>query len=271
MGTQSRKRKEQATARAAQSSLESEMQRVFDAHGFTPSPACPPELLETFRLYVFYILRAYAAGARPEDGLVEAVLQWFFRYDELARAQPTKQSFEYKAGRVSLRLACGPGCNHCCVTPVSTIPPETVIIAGYIAANFTKEQTDALYRRVGERKKAVGGAQHLEFMCPLNVDGKCSIYDVRPFHCRKYHSFDENACRQRFIEGDFDVDIPKASVRFDESKVLWESADSAFATLGIDTKDVDFIPSLEIALQTENLVSRFVSGEPLFAKVRWKW
>lgn len=201
-------------------------------------------------------------------GLVAAVMEWYFRYDELAAAQPTEQAFEYTHGRVHLRLACRSGCNHCCVSPVSVIGPEVVLIAEYIRARFTEVAIEALVARIQERRAIVGTAQDREVMCPLNVDGKCSVYEVRPINCRMWHSFDEAACRRAFLAGDKTTHIPRASTRADESGLVRCSAASVFSSLGIDRTDLDFIPALEIALTTGDVVSRFLRGERLFARVK---
>lgn len=40
--------------------------------------------------------------------------------------------------------------------------------------------------------------QHLttNIKCPMLQDNQCSIYPVRPFRCRNFHSTDANACEQ---------------------------------------------------------------------------
>ena len=245
-----------------------EVQALFDRVGFVPSPECPPELLQAHRSLVYFILRAFLSDARPQAGLLAAVVEWYRRYEELASAQPSEQVFEVQGARVKLRLACEAGCNHCCRSPVSVIGPEAVLIAEYVRASFTAAQRSALQARIEARKAVVGDDQERNYLCPLNVEGRCSVYVVRPLNCRKFHSFDEAACRRAFVDEDKAALIPRADVRGDASGLVWQSVVAAFSALGVDTAELDLVKALEIALQGERVTTRFVGGEPLFAAAR---
>ena len=208
-------------------------------------------------------------GERPV-GLVAIVMRWYREYDAIAGRQPTQMAVVRDGATVRLRLACAPGCNHCCVTPVSVIGPEAGLISEYIKAKFTDDQIQELATRIQAREQIVKGRQDMNHMCPLNVDGKCSIYEVRPFNCRKWHSFDEAACRRGFIDEDKTVEIPRSAVRADAMGIFWQTASAVLGTLGFETDDVDFIPALKIALVTREPIPRLASGESLFTAVRWK-
>jgi hypothetical protein len=88
---------------------------------------------------------------------------------------------------------------------------------------------------------------------------------VRPLNCRKWHSFDESACRRLFREDDRSAEIPRASVRADASGLIWQSAVAAFTALGVDVHELDLVPALQIALRADDVPARFVAGEPVFA------
>lgn len=244
------------------------MQAVFDRHGFVADPGCPPRLWAAHRSLVYFILKAYEGGERGAAGLLAAVGEWYRRYDEVASSQPDEQEFPFPEGKVRLRLACKPGCNHCCVTPVSLIGPEVVSIAGYIAENFDEGQRAALARRIREREVALAGDRNGYHMCPLNVDGLCTVYAARPFNCRKWHSFDESACRRGFIEGDRSALIPRSAVRSDSQGLVWQSVVAAFSALGIDASELDLLPALEAALAGDRVAERVAAGEQVFAAAR---
>lgn len=251
-----------------------EMQALFTRYGFVPDPACPPELLASHRRLVYLLLRAFASGPpsglRPDGprgpaALLTTVVEWYRRYDELASAQPDQLAFMSEAGQVRLRLACSVGCNHCCHSPVSVIGPEAVLIGEYIKASLGPEQRAALATRVAAHQAAVADDRDRHALCPLNVEGKCSVYPVRPLNCRKFHSFDEGACRRKFREDDRSAEIPRAAVRGDASGLVWQSVVAAFRVLGVDTRELDFIPALTLALHGERVAARVVAGEPVFA------
>lgn len=245
-----------------------EMQALFDRYQFAPAPECPPELLESHRLLVFYLLRAFSSDTRPPAALLTAVVEWYRRYDELADAQPTEQVFERAGQRVHLRLACVSGCNHCCRSPVSVIAPEAALIGEYVRTRFTAPQRAALDARMRARSEAVGDDRDRNHLCPLNVDGKCTVYVVRPLNCRKFHSFDEAACRQAFVADDNTAAIPRAGVRGDASGLVWQSVVAAFAALKIDTAELDFMPALAIALREQRVPARLAAGERVFTAAR---
>lgn len=244
-----------------------EVAAMLDRHHIVPSPQCPPELLNAHRSLIYFILRAFESDARAAAGMLAAVVEWYRRYDELASAQPTEKEFEYPDGKVRLRLACGAGCNHCCTSPVSAIGPEVALIAAYIRAKFTAEQRASLTDRIAARKAALESAPNSRPMCPLNVAGRCSVYVMRPLNCRKWHSFDESACRKAFLHDDRAVLIPRAGVRADASGLLWQSAVAAFSAVGLKLAELDFIPALELALADERVAARYAAGEPVFADV----
>ncbi|HEY0137448.1 MAG TPA: hypothetical protein VGB85_25365 [Nannocystis sp.] len=244
-----------------------EVAALLDRHGIVPSPQCPPELLNAHRTLIYFILRAFDSDARAAAGMLAAVVEWYRRYDELAGAQPVEKDFDYPDGKRRLRLACGARCNHCCTAPVSAIGPEVALIAAYIRAKFTAEQRASLAARIAARLAVRNDAANGPQMCPLNVDGKCSVYAMRPLNCRKWHSFDESACRKAFLHDDRTVLIPRAGVRADASGLLWQSAVAAFSAVGLKIAELDFIPALEVALADERVAARYAAGEPVFADV----
>lgn len=245
-----------------------EMQTLFARFGFVPDPECPPQLLRAHTSLVYFLLRAFVAHPRAAVGLLSAVVEWYRRYDELAAAQPSEGVFATRAGRVHLRLACRPGCNHCCHSPVSAVGAEALTIAAYIAVNFSAAERAALDARTEARVRLQAGDRDHHALCPLNVDGRCQVYPVRPLNCRKWHSFDESACRRAFRDDDPTAEIPRASVRADASGLIWQSAVAAFTAIGVDVSELDLIPALQLALHGDDVPARFVAGEPVFAAAR---
>lgn len=242
-----------------------DMQALFARHGFVPSPECPERFLRAHRHLVYFILRAFESAPDTPAGLLAAVAEWYRRYDELADAQPREQVFAYSDGKRRLRLACQPGCNHCCTTPVSLIAPEAASIAAYLQTNLNPEQTAALAARIVEHRRARDSDPHGPVMCPLNVDGNCIAYAVRPLNCRKWHSFDEPACRRGFLANDRTALIPRGAVRADASGLIWQSAVAAFSALGLTVRELDLIPALELILHEEQIAARVLADEALFA------
>jgi Fe-S-cluster containining protein len=105
--------------------------------------------------------------------------------------------------------ACCKGCNFCCHLPVATSVPQISVIADHVKSTFKPSEVQDLRKRMEEYQTSV--ARHPSgkglALCPLNVDGACSIYDVRPTACRSFNSTDAGAC-ERALANDWETKIP---------------------------------------------------------------
>ena len=99
------------------------------------------------------------------------------------------------------RLDCKEGCSYCCRKPgVLVAVPELVRILQYVRANFSVAEQDQLANRAKRYGAQMKGRNcddptDESVPCPLLVDDRCSVYEVRPLVCRGYNSTDVNACR----------------------------------------------------------------------------
>ena len=266
MGTNSRRRKERMKARDEHA----KKYPLFGKYKFVPYKQVTHDLQSVHEWFADVLLSRFDSMADDRAvAVIGTVLRWYQEYDTMAAQEPSHIDFRRAGKTVHLPLACAPGCNHCCVTPVSVIGPEAVLISEYIKARFTDDEITALVARIYAREAAVDGRQDTTYMCPLNVGGKCTVYDVRPFNCRKFHSFDEAVCRQAFLEGKI-VMLPRSPVRDDDRGIFWGTVSGVLRALDFDTGDVDFIPALMIALKTSQPAKRLAAGEALFTAVRWQ-
>ncbi|MBL8048453.1 MAG: YkgJ family cysteine cluster protein [Chthonomonas sp.] len=88
------------------------------------------------------------------------------------------------------QIACRAGCNYCCAQEVTTIPIEAELVVHYVHNQFSPEEQQALKARVAAYNAQPAGA-----MCPLNQNGQCSVYAVRPTPCRAFHSYNVEPCK----------------------------------------------------------------------------
>jgi len=91
---------------------------------------------------------------------------------------------------------CRPGCTYCCSYRVEALPPEIFLIA----AELRKLPADALAEvttRLREHTAKAKGLrpEHHNLVCPLLVDSKCTVYENRPFSCRRFNSLDVEVCK----------------------------------------------------------------------------
>ncbi len=98
------------------------------------------------------------------------------------------------------RVACGPGCGHCCVVNVAVLPPEVNALAEYLEGNFTAGALEQVKRRLEELDEKVRGLDEeervfLQEPCAfLDDDANCSVHPARPLLCRGVTSTDPGAC-----------------------------------------------------------------------------
>jgi Fe-S-cluster containining protein len=119
----------------------------------------------------------------PED---EANYPWLsallnaYHIQETGIAVELEQEMKQRAKK----LACGKGCDVCCLRP--TVPltePEIRGVAWYATTQLTPDLREKVKNQVLNRHKSL--------TCPFLVEGACSVYPVRPIACRILHVFGE--------------------------------------------------------------------------------
>lgn len=100
------------------------------------------------------------------------------------------------------RIACGPGCAHCCVVSVAVLRPEAVTIVAYLERKLSAGHFLALAQKVDTLAAELRWLDEEERIrqrrpCALlDGAGNCSVYPVRPLLCRGLTSVDPETCRQ---------------------------------------------------------------------------
>lgn len=99
-------------------------------------------------------------------------------------------------------LACGK-CSFCCYKKVDVSPLEAFLIVDYVRKNFPADQGEKIKEQARsnfERTKPLSDDQQKaqNIACPLLKDGRCSVYAVRPFVCRRDHSMKVEDCEEVF-------------------------------------------------------------------------
>lgn len=275
MGKQAKSRRERAQERqhygeptrsapAPTSAPETGPERLLAKYAAQPIADLPGEA-KKFHLRVITDILAGHDRCNKPVGPMWATQTWHKHHDGLASARPGALSF----GGTELRLACEPGCNHCCRTPVAVVAAEAVLVAHFVARTFSADDRLALNRRIAERNAALQRDETRPYpLCPFNVAGQCTVYEVRPFNCRLFHSFDVGACERLLIGGEQHARIPIDPVRRQYDGLIVASADVAFKALKLDTRMIEFIAALEVALAAGDArCERLAAGEDLFAEL----
>lgn len=96
-----------------------------------------------------------------------------------------------KAEEGGTPIQCRAGCTSCCRFWVEIGPLEAIEIAHYLRAEG--RDTPALRLKLEAAGKLMEAKSHAAFwalgrFCALLVDGRCSVYPVRPVACRLHNS-----------------------------------------------------------------------------------
>jgi Fe-S-cluster containining protein len=93
------------------------------------------------------------------------------------------------------KFDCKPGCTYCCTYRVEALPAEIFLIAQELHKRPAEELAATTGRLREHASKAKGlRPEHHNLTCPFLVDSMCSIYEVRPFGCRRFNSLDVEQC-----------------------------------------------------------------------------
>lgn len=80
--------------------------------------------------------------------------------------------------------ACRAGCSHCCHTAVMIYQTEAEEIALYTCRTVRRQE----FRMPQDIKDLGMQTKYIRTPCPFLVEGRCSVYEVRPYACRQQHS-----------------------------------------------------------------------------------
>jgi hypothetical protein len=142
--------------------------------------------------------------------------------------------------------------------------PEILVVADHLRRTLSGPELDEVRQRVTatlDRRRKQGGFQpSVPFIpCPLLVDDRCSIYAIRPLVCQAWYSSDVQLCQQ-----------PNGSLTTNQDIMqlfagVYDGLLAALADHSLDSREVELISALEIALSAPDAGQRWLAGESLFS------
>jgi uncharacterized protein len=150
------------------------------------------------------------------------------------------------------RLECREGCAFCCRKPgVLVTVPELVRILDYVGGSSSAEDRVGLEARARRYAAQVEGRSFNDptpesVPCPLLVNERCTVYEVRPLVCRGYNSTSVAACRK--AHDDPASMVPMFAVLKDVTDGATVGAAHALKAAGMGDAMVDLGTALHIAL-----------------------
>ena len=164
---------------------------------------------------------------------------------------------------------CKTGCFWCCYMQVRTTPLEVLCIVDFLRSRLRPRELSALQQRLAATDEATRGMDDYQracakMICPLLVDGKCSVYPVRPIACRVHHSLNLSDCEVPLDDEDRSV-----TIRPDISGLgmgISAGLTEGLRTVGLQTRLLELVAGLRIAMDEPGLVKRWLAGEPVFVE-----
>jgi Fe-S-cluster containining protein len=220
--------------------------------------AFSPEEYALFEKTGEWVFKRLRKTRRPDD-LLAVVVTAFKGFDKAYASAPP----EAKAA-----VACRPGCDACCHTPVGVQAHEVLIAAQHVQTHFSPLELEALIERAAKHRAAFAGRSiperaALRSPCVLLREGACSIYEARPESCRSHHSHDAASCRTNMENGNEDLDVFIPGVRARMFAVML-AIDQAVEECGFDDRAYDFGSALHEALTNSLCVVRWTRREAAF-------
>lgn len=204
-----------------------------------------------------------ASQIKSSKDTITALSKSYERYDNLI-ARAINDS--------STKPACKAGCAFCCHYKVEVRAHEMLLIRDYMDKTFTAEKIQTVLAEAAANAAIIRNItpeQHLttNLKCALLQDNQCSIYPVRPFRCRNFHSTDANACEQSHNDP-HNMEIATGMI---EDVAMYADAhtqgfEAAAEQTGRDARIYDFNTALIEVFTEANALKRYKTGKKTFTK-----
>ncbi|MES1191338.1 MAG: YkgJ family cysteine cluster protein [Steroidobacter sp.] len=212
--------------------------------------------------------------ARKEATTARAEIQSMGLRPAFNRALQRHDSVIANAADVNT-LACKQGCSWCCYFSVDVRAVETLNIAEYVRANFSESHLRQLQHELAENSRTLAGLDEEQRMqqnikCPFLMEGKCSIYPVRPQTCRNYHATDAAGCKLSYEQpNNFDIAPDYAPLVYQRGATHVDTFADVMNKAGYDIQVYELNGALHAALnQPDETLQRFSSGQIVFPQLQ---
>ena len=151
------------------------------------------------------------------------------------------------------RPVCCAGCAACCHLHAVASPPEVIAIARHVERAFSDEARAALEHRIDAHILATQGLsaeqrRQVRSPCPLLVDDRCSVYQVRPISCRGWNSLDRGVCDADLADPARGTPARLSLIQYVLAGRVAEGLAAASCALGLEHRPLDLVRGLQTAL-----------------------
>ncbi len=168
-------------------------------------------------------------------------------------------------------VQCRAGCSFCCHQNVDVTIPEAILVALQLGDEADPRRTAILaaadaFRDLDDDTRIATGKP-----CPLLVDHRCSVYNVRPINCRSFTSPDATNCHEsmrRLEAGEVTGESPLPIEVYVVLRFLCGGEQAAIRgicrDLGLQADIVELTQTVAAIIRDPMLIERWASGEQVF-------
>lgn len=158
-----------------------------------------------------------------------------------------------------IHFDCKAGCSYCCSLRVAAMPTEVFVIARHMKQLPSEPLAEIIHKLTVHAEAARDlGTEEYFLPCSLLVNGRCSIYALRPAMCRKYLSMDVEECKKP------DACAPEDREMVMKSSALIFGTTQAYTRAKLATQNHELGQALLVALTDPSTEERWYRGEQVF-------
>jgi hypothetical protein len=206
------------------------------------------------------VTECFASGLTPDNLINCAVVQiQFFE---------AMQKSLFEAEPPAATPHCVETCTACCYQKVACTIPEAFGIAAFIGERGPEalDRAAAAAQLLHDQSASLDdfGRVKTRLPCPLLVDQRCSVFELRPIACRAEYSFDRGTCENFYFNFVFDEAIPHYDLMIEAHGQMLLGYGRALERLGLDGGIVELGSALAIILRQTDTLDRYLAGERVF-------
>jgi Fe-S-cluster containining protein len=201
-----------------------------------------------------------AAHALALKGIRRKTIPLCTMAEEVTEALEARIEHLFAASHLG-KVACGVDCSYCCYVPrVLVTLPELARVVERLRS-WPADQIETLKARLeahvlAQSTDATSPAARPP--CALLVDGRCSVYDVRPLVCRGQHSYDVQDCKIHCETGAGET--TQLTVVVDAVQGAMSGVVAAFQQMGAAGTLFDLSRALLLALENPKVIVGAANG-----------
>jgi len=166
--------------------------------------------------------------------------------------------------------ACAAGCCFCCSLPVDMTVPEALRIVAYVQAALPPALAALLRQRLASTAAQLHGLSFEEHAqaripCALLVDGRCTVYAVRPLACRAWTSASRDCCEAVFHGDPVTMLPPLDTWTYDAVWSVARGLAAGVTQARLDGTTYELHSILHHLFATPDAVQQWLRGEEAFA------